>query len=100
MKGKEEMMYKPNPINTSQVELPDDLVGLTEILAENAHDLWAKQRMKEGWTWGQERNEAAKKHPNLIPYNQLPGSEKEYDRRNAMETLKAVMKLGFRIEKA
>jgi hypothetical protein len=92
-------MYKPKPIDTSQVELPDDLVKLTETLAENAHDIWAMQRMEEGWTWGQERNDAAKKHPDLIPYRELPASEKEYDRRNAMETLKAIIKLGFRIEK-
>jgi len=90
--------YTPNPINTSSVELPADLLELTEKLAENAHDHWAKLRMQEGWTWGAERNDASRQHPDLTPYNELSDTEKEYDRRSAMETLKAILALGYRIE--
>ena len=53
----------------------------------------------DGWTYGAERNDPQKKHPCLIPYDQLPDSEKEYDRNAAMETLKAIIALGYRIEK-
>lgn len=90
--------YVPNPINTASVELSADLIDLTEKLAENAHDHWAKLRIEQGWTWGAERNDASRQHPDLIPYNELPDSEKEYDRRSAMETLKAILALGYRIE--
>ena len=49
------MPYKPIPISTLAVSLPPDLLDLTERLAENAHDLWAKQRMAEGWRYGSGR---------------------------------------------
>jgi hypothetical protein len=90
--------YNPNPIDTSTIALSGDLLELTEKLAENAHDHWARLRMAEGWTWGEQRNEAEKQHPDLIPYEALPDSEKEYDRNAAMETLKAIIALGYKIE--
>lgn len=94
------MGYTPRPIDTSKPVLSEDLVELTERLAEHAHDIWAQQRITEGWTYGPERDDAEKKHPDLIPYSELPDSEKEYDRNAAMETLKAIVALGYRIEKA
>lgn len=94
------MSYQPNPIDTSKVMLPKELLRLTERLAENTHDNWARQRIAEGWTRGPKRNDAKKKHPDLIPYKALPESEKEYDRKSAMETLKAIIALGYGIKKA
>lgn len=91
------MTYHPKPIDTSAVTLSDDLLALTERLAEHAHDVWAARRMAEGWTYGPKRDDAAKRHPDLVPYADLPESEKEYDRRAAMETLKAIVALGYRI---
>ncbi len=90
-------MYQPKPIDTSKIELTPDLTQLTELLAENAHDIWAERRMAEGWTHGPERNDTARKHPDLVPYRELPDSEKEYDRKAAMETLKAICALGYEI---
>lgn len=92
------MNYEPKPLDTSGVSLGDELTALTEQLAENAHDAWARQRMSEGWTYGPQRDDAAMKHPDLVPYHQLPESEKEYDRKTAMETLRVVLALGYRIE--
>lgn len=93
------MAYRPRPINTKKVELAPDLLKLTERLAKNAHDNWAKQRLAEGWTYGPKRNDKTKQHPDLVPYKDLPDSEKEYDRKAAMETLKAIVALGYRIAK-
>jgi ryanodine receptor 2 len=93
------MNYIPKPIDTSMIVLPEELMRLTERLAENAHDIWAKQRMAEGWTYGAERDDTLKKHPDLVPYGKLPESEKEYDRKAAMETLKAIVALGYNIER-
>lgn len=90
--------YEPKPIDTATIKLSDDLMQLTEKLAENAHDNWGKLRMEEGWTWGRERDDVAKKHPDLIPYGELPESEKQYDRSTAMETLKAIIALGYTLE--
>lgn len=91
-------MWTPRPIDTATVRLPPALEALTERLAENAHDVWGTQRLADGWTYGPARDDAAKRHPDLVPYADLPDSEKEYDRRAAMETIKAIIALGHRIE--
>ena len=91
--------YIPQPIDTSDVTLPEALLSLTEAIAENVHDVWALGRIKEGWTYGPEKDTAQKKTPCLVPYADLPDSEKAYDRNTAFETLKLITKLGFTIEK-
>ena len=93
------MRYQPKPMDTSEVELPGKLRKLTEELAENTHEIWARQRIAEGWTYGPERDDGKKKHPDLVPYAALPESEKAYDRNTALETLKVIVAMGYRIEK-
>lgn len=93
------MTYKPEPIDTSRVELSKDILELTELLAGNTHEIWARDRLAEGWRYGSERDDAKKEHPCLVPYEELPESEKEYDRNTAMETLKVISALGYRIER-
>lgn len=89
--------YNPQPINVEDIDLDANLEELTEAIAENAHDIWARARMDEGWTYGPVRNDDLKQHPDLVPYSQLPDSEKEYDRLMAMNTLRLVRRLGFDI---
>lgn len=97
---KEEMeKYVPCPADTSSVKLPEGLEELVEKMAENVHEVWAKTRMDQGWKYGSERNDAAKTHPCLVAYRDLPESEKEYDRNTSLETIKLILSLGFRIEK-
>jgi hypothetical protein len=91
------MTFLPRPIATDTVVLPELLHALTERLAENTHDVWAEQRLSEGWSYGPRRDDDARTHPGLVPYANLPESEKEYDRRTAMETLKAIIVLGYSI---
>lgn len=90
--------YDPKPIDTSGIELPDDLKKLVELLAENNHDLWAKKRIAEGWSFGYKRDDEKKSHPDLRPYGDLPDSEKDYDRLMAMEVLKVILALGYTIK--
>ncbi len=94
------MSYTPTPIDTSSIALPGDLLPLVEQLAENVHDQWAQSRLAEGWTYGPERNDALRQTPCLVPYDELPEIEKNYDRRTAVETLKAMLLLGYRIVRA
>jgi hypothetical protein len=93
------MSYEPKPIDTSSVALNREIEELTELLARNAHDHWARQRILEGWRYGPSRDDPKKEHPCLVPYEQSPDSEKEYDRKSAMETLKAIIALGYQVVK-
>jgi ryanodine receptor 2 len=94
------MSYNPKPIDTAKVTLTPDILELTERLAENAHDNWARRRLTDGWRFGPTRDDRQKKHPCLVAYDKLPESEKAYDRDTAMETIKAIIALGFTIKKA
>ena len=91
--------YTPQPIDTKDVVLPEELNELSEMIAKNVHEVWSDGRMKDGWTYGEERNDAELKHPCLVPYEDLTEVEKEYDRNTSQETLKLIMKLGFKITK-
>ncbi len=93
------MNYKPTPVDTSGIKLGPEIMKLMEVLAENTHDVWARQRMSEGWRYGPRRDDGKKQHPSLVPYADLSESEKEYDRQTALETLKVIVALGYRISK-
>lgn len=94
-----ENKYNPNPVDTSDVELPTELLELTERIAQNVHDVWAVGRISEGWTYGEKKDAEKKTTPLLIPYDELPEREKEYDRNTAFETLKLIVKMGYEIQK-
>ena len=87
-------------MDTRGIILSPDLLSLTEMLAVNTHDVWASQRFAEGWSLGPQRDDLRKEHPGLIPYEALPETEREYDRNTALETLKVILALGYRIEKS
>ena len=91
--------YKPSPIDTSNIQLPEELMELAEAISKNVHEVWAQNRMNEGWTYGPVRDDQKKQTPCLIPYEQLPDEEKAYDRNTAFSTLKFIVSQGFRIEK-
>ena len=92
-------MYTPKPINTSDISLSPEILALGEELAKNVHEVWSAGRIAEGWTYGSVRNDERREHPCLLPYEQLPEGEKEYDRNTALETLRLIVKLGYKIEK-
>ena len=92
-------MYNPTPINTDDIILSQDLLELIERLASNTHDVWGAARIAQGWKYGEHRDDANKTTPCLVPYSELPETEKEYDRNTALETLKLIIKLGYKVEK-
>lgn len=91
--------YKPAPIDTSDIQLPDELNPLLEAMAKNVHEIWAQERINQGWTYGEKRDDIQKHHPCLIAYEDLPNKEKVFDRNTSIETLKLILKLGFNIDK-
>jgi RyR domain len=96
--GRKAVSYNPEPIDTSKVTLSKELLALTEQLARSAHDVWARRRLADGWHHGPRRDDGRKEHPLLVSYEELPESEKEYDRDAALQTIKAILALGYQIE--
>ena len=92
-------MYTPKPIDTGGVPIPEELLELTELIAENVHEVWSASRMAEGWTYGPVRDDLLRTTPCLVPYDRLPEEEKNYDRNTALETLRLIIRLGYRITK-
>lgn len=92
-------MYQPHPKNVADVTLSEELIALTEEIAQNVHEVWAAARIAEGWTYGEQRDDARKQTPCLVPYDALPEEEKAYDRNTAMQTLKFIVSLGYDISK-
>ena len=91
--------YVPDPIVLDDVELPKEIIDLAELISKNVHEVWSKMRLEEGWVYGEKRNDDLKTNPCLVPYEELPEEEKAYDRNTALETLKLIIKLGYRLEK-
>ena len=91
--------YTPQPIDTSEILIPTELEPLVEVMAKNVHEVWAKERIIQGWTYGERRDDIKKHHPCLVPYEELSEDEKKYDRNTSQETLKLIIKLGFSISK-
>lgn len=100
MPGKAVESYQPQPVDTSGVQLPPELGELTEQIAENVHENWAASRIAQGWIYGEKRDGEKKTTPCLVPYDRLTEEEKDYDRKTAMETLRLITYLGYKIEKA
>ena len=95
----DEKTYQPKLIDLKHVELPPLFEELREAIAENAHDMWAMERQSEGWTYGPKRDDSLLETPDMVPYAQLPESEKQYDRLMAEDTLKLLTALGYEIIK-
>ena len=91
--------YVPSPVDTSNVQLPEELMALAEAISQNVHEVWAQNRIKEGWTFGPIRDDQKRQTPCLVPYEELSEVEKAYDRNTAFETLKFIVTQGFEIRK-
>lgn len=92
-------MYIPKPEDTKDVILSEEIINLTEIIAKNAHENWAKKKIDDGWKYGKELDKEAHTHPCLVDYERLNEADKEYDRVTAMEAIKLLLKLGYKITK-
>lgn len=84
---------------SDEIKLTDEMIILAEHLAENAHNTWAKELMSQGWIYGKTPDDKLKHHPRLVSYEKLSEAEKEAGRNIYIETLKTIIKLGFKIEK-
>ena len=91
--------YTTTPVDTTNIQLPEELMALAEAISKNVHEVWAQNRIREGWTYGPVRDDQKRQTPCLVPYDQLPEEEKAYDRNTAFGTLKFIVSQGFEIHK-
>lgn len=68
-----------------------------EMLAKKEHERWAMERERSGWTYGSHRDDARKHHPNMVPWEHLPDSEKEKDRETIRDLPKLIELAGLRL---
>jgi hypothetical protein len=91
--------YQPRPEDISGVRLESEVLALVDKLARNVHEAWAARRLAEGWRYGERRDDAERRHPCLVPYEELTESERAYDRLTVEQTLQAAVKLGCEIHR-
>lgn len=90
--------YKPSPLDLSTVTLNEKLEELVELLAENTHNVWARDRIKNGWTYGLFEDPIHKRSPHLVPYNKVDESIKKANRDTSNEAVRTLIAYGYTIE--
>lgn len=90
--------YNPQPINTSAVQLNNDLNSIVQKFSEHYHDAWASKKLENGWQHGDSWTDSQKTHPRLKPYNMLNDYEKERYKEPVRESLKALLALSWSVE--
>lgn len=92
-------MYIPKPEDTSDVLLSQEILDMTELIAKNTHENWAKNKLEDGWVYGDTLDDEIKTHPCLMEYEKLSEEDKDYDRTTALEAIKLLIKKGYKITK-
>ncbi|XP_056401288.1 ryanodine receptor 3 isoform X2 [Hyla sarda] len=90
--------YKPAPLDLSDVKLLPAQEVLVDKLAENAHNVWAKDRIKQGWTYGIQQDLKNKRNPRLVPYALLDERTKKSNRDSLREAVRTFIGYGYNIE--
>ncbi|XP_036397613.1 ryanodine receptor 3-like isoform X4 [Megalops cyprinoides] len=90
--------YKPTPLELSDVKLTPGQEVLVDKLAENAHNVWAKDRIKQGWTYGIQQDLKSKRNPRLVPYALLDERTKKSNRDSLREAIRTLIGYGYNID--
>ncbi|KAF6780008.1 hypothetical protein AHF37_01425 [Paragonimus kellicotti] len=90
--------YKPQPLDLSQIVLSKRLESLVNQLAENTHNMWARDRISLGWTYGFREDHAQKRSPHLVPFNEVDPVIKHSNRETAIETVKTLLAYGYSLD--
>ncbi|XP_066971314.1 ryanodine receptor isoform X16 [Macrobrachium rosenbergii] len=93
----DDVAFVPKPVDTSSIQLPGYIEQVRDKLAENIHEMWAMNKIEQGWTYSERRDDLRLHHPCLTSFEKLPPNEKRYDATLALQTLKTVLALGYHI---
>ncbi|XP_072301849.1 ryanodine receptor 3 isoform X1 [Eucyclogobius newberryi] len=90
--------YKPAPLELSDIKLNAGQEFLVDKLAENAHNVWAKDRIKQGWTYGIQQDLKSRRNPRLVPYALLDERTKKSNRDSLREAIRTLVGYGYDID--
>ncbi|XP_047678303.1 ryanodine receptor 1-like isoform X6 [Tachysurus fulvidraco] len=90
--------YKPAPLDLSHVKLTPNQNQLVEKLAENGHNVWARDRVRQGWTYSIVQDILNKRNPRLVPYVLLDEKTKKTNRDSVNNAVRTLIGYGYNIE--
>lgn len=90
--------YKPAPLDLSQITLNQKMDELVDLLAENTHNVWARERIHQGWTYGLNEDALTRRSPHLVPYRNVDEAIKKANRDTASETVRTLLAYGYVLE--
>uniref|UniRef100_A0A674DXB3 Ryanodine receptor 1 n=1 Tax=Salmo trutta TaxID=8032 RepID=A0A674DXB3_SALTR len=90
--------YKPAPLDLNHVKLTPNQTNLVERLAENGHNVWARDRVHQGWTYSIVQDIMSKRNPRLVPYNLLDEKTKKTNRDTVCAAVRTLIGYGYNIE--
>ncbi|KAM9848015.1 LOW QUALITY PROTEIN: ryanodine receptor 2-like [Aulostomus maculatus] len=90
--------YRPAPVDLSRVSLSPAHEEVIKLLAENDHNVWARERIKQGWTYGAQQDVKSKRSPNLVPYSLLDERSRKLSRKGVREAVCTLLAYGYSLE--
>uniref|UniRef100_A0A673CUD6 Ryanodine receptor 2b (cardiac) n=1 Tax=Sphaeramia orbicularis TaxID=375764 RepID=A0A673CUD6_9TELE len=90
--------YRPAPLDLSHVLLSSALEEVVNLLAENDHNVWARERIKQGWTYGAQQDVKAKRSPHLVPYSLLDERSRRAGRAGVRDAVCTLLTYGYSLE--
>ncbi|KAL4003146.1 RIH domain family protein [Acanthocheilonema viteae] len=92
--------FKPKPLDSHEIVLDDNMFPLIDALAKNTHNVWAREKIRRGWTFGLNEfvNTSQKRSPHLVPYEVVDQRIKEANRESATEFIKTLQLFGIFLE--
>ncbi|XP_062422699.1 ryanodine receptor 2 [Pungitius pungitius] len=90
--------YTPAPLDSSRVFLSAAHEEVVDLLAENDHNVWARERIRQGWTYGAQQDAKVKRSPYLVPYGLLGDRRRREGRASAREAVCPLPAYGYSLE--
>ncbi|MFT7807285.1 ryanodine receptor 2 isoform X1 [Arapaima gigas] len=90
--------YKPAPMDLSHVKLSSTQEAMVDKLAENAHNVWARDRIRQGWTYGIQQDVKNRRNPRLVPYALLDERTKKSNKDSLREAVRTLLGYGYNLE--
>ncbi|EPQ17120.1 Ryanodine receptor 2 [Myotis brandtii] len=90
--------YKPAPMDLSFIKLTPSQEAMVDRLAENAHNVWARDRIRQGWTYGIQQDVKNRRNPRLVPYTLLDDRTKKSNKDSLREAVRTLLGYGYSLE--